>query len=802
MTGKKIIRWVGGAAALIAVALLGVFLWLRTSLPQEQGEMTAAGLNGPVTIIRDQHGIPTIHAASERDGYFALGFVHAQDRLWQMDVMRRAGAGRLAEIIGPAALPSDRLMRTLGLYRLAEAEFGSLAPEVRAAFEAYADGVNAYLSGHKGAWPIEYYVLRTRPQPWKPADSLVWGRLMALRLATDFREEMLRARLLQRLTPAQILDLWPAYRPAWPESDSAALSPAGLRALAMFSWNAIAASLPDVLPQASASNSWVVDGRNSKSGKPELANDPHLRLEAPAVWYLARIEAPGLLLAGATAPGVPFMIAGHNAKVAWGFTSSYLDSQDLFIERVDDIDSGRYVAPGGNLPFTTRTESIQVRGGTDVSVSVRETRHGPVVSDVLTGAPDFPLLQGDRYVLALADAGLRPDDKTPEGIYRVNHAQNADEVTAGLASFDTPPQNVTYADVGGNIGLYSVGRVPLRRQPPSLIPVPGWSGEYDWAGLIPFGDLPHDYNPPSGKIVAANNRVSGETYRYPLAAYWPAPYRARRIEQLLDDMAPLAPAETAAMQLDTVSLAARDLLPRLLAAPVDSERAQAAHRLLAGWDGDMRRDRPEPLVYAAWMYELGRGLTAARLGPFEDLLGAVDPMVIDYILSNSQDWCDDPVTPATETCDQAISAALEQALSLLSKSFGPDMSRWRWGAAHRAHFHNLVLGEVSFLRRFADIEIATDGDDSTIDRGTYVGTDPARPFAHIHGAGFRAVYDLADLDGSLFMIAPGESGNLLSPHYGDFVTPWRDGRYLLLPGVSAAARDVTFRTLTLAPQNR
>lgn len=219
MTGKKIIRWVGGAAALIAVALLGVFLWLRTSLPQEQGEMTAAGLNGTVTIIRDQHGIPTIHAASERDAYFALGFVHAQDRLWQMDMMRRAGAGRLAEIIGPAALPSDRLMRTLGLYRLAEAEFGSLAPEVRAAFEAYADGVNAYLSGHKGAWPIEYYVLRTRPQPWKPADLLVWGRLMALRLATDFREEMLRARLLQRLTPAQILDLWPAYRPGWPESD-------------------------------------------------------------------------------------------------------------------------------------------------------------------------------------------------------------------------------------------------------------------------------------------------------------------------------------------------------------------------------------------------------------------------------------------------------------------------------------------------------------------------------------------------------------------------------------------------------
>lgn len=802
MTRKKVIRWAGGAAALAALAILAAYLWLQTSLPQEDGEISVSGLSGPVTIIRDRHGIPTIRASSERDAYFALGFAHAQDRLWQMDLTRRAGAGRLAEIIGPAALQSDRLMRTLGLYRLAQAEYETLAPEVRAAFDAYASGVNAYLSEHRGAWPIEYYLLRTRPQPWQPADSLVWGRLMALRLAADFREELLRARLLQRLTPAQLLDLWPPYRPGWPKSDSAALPQDSLRALATLGWHTIAASLPDLIPLASASNSWIVDGRNSRSGKPELANDPHLRLEAPAVWYLARIEAPGLILAGATAPGVPLLIAGHNARVAWGFTSSYLDSQDLFIERLDDSDASRYVAPGGSVPFTTRSELIHVRGGPDVTMSVRESRHGPVVSDVLAGAADVPLLKDDRYVLALADAGLRPDDRTPEGLFKVNHARNAQEVTAALALFDTPPQNVTYADADGNIGLYSVGRVPLRRQAPSLIPVPGWSGEYDWAGLIPFGELPHDYDPPSGKIVAANHRVSGDNYPHPLAAYWPAPYRARRIEQLLDDMAPLAPAETAAMQLDTVSLAARDILPRLLAAPAGSEAAKTADKLLAAWDGDMRRDRPEPLVYSAWMFELGRGLTAARLGPFEASFGAIDPMIIDHILGNAPDWCDDPQTETRESCDDAISAALERALAMLAKRYGGDMSRWRWGDAHRAHFHNLVLGEVPILRRLANVEIATDGDDSTVDRGTYVGGDGAQPFAHVHGAGFRAVYDLSDLDGSLFMVAPGESGNLLSAHYGDFVAPWRDGHYLLIPGVSGDAPNAAAATLTLVPQRR
>ncbi|HLF58794.1 MAG TPA: penicillin acylase family protein [Alphaproteobacteria bacterium] len=798
MSRKKILRFAATVVILIAAAVFAGFLWLRGSLPQERGEISLPGLSGPVKIVRDLHGIPTIRAASEHDAYFALGFVHAQDRLWQMDVMRRAGAGRLAEIVGSRGLQSDKFMRTLGLYRLAEAEVQGLDPATRAAFEAYSDGVNAYLDHHEGAWPLEYYLLRTRPWHWKPADSLVWGRLMALRLSSDFREELLRARLLKRLSPAQVSDLWPSYKPGWPDGVSAALSPSVKQALGEIRWDAIAGAIPDSLPKASASNSWVVDGRHSASGKPELANDPHLHLEAPGVWYLARVEAPGLMLAGATAPGVPLMIAGHNASVAWGFTSSYIDSQDLFIERVDESDSSRYAAPSGILPFTTRSETIKVRGGADVAWTVRETRHGPVVSDVLAGTADIPPPAGGTYVVALADAGLRADDRTAEAIYAVNHAKNADDVIAALAGFDTPPQTITYADAEGNVGFYSVGRVPVRKKSGGLFPVPGWSGDFDWAGLVPFGELPHARNPKEGRIIAANHRVVNGDYPYFLSAFWPAPYRARRIAELLDDLSPVVPAEAAATQLDTISLAAQDLLPRLLAAPVASAQAQSAHEMLARWDGDMRRDRPEPLIYSAWLLELGRGLTSQRLGPFAEFFGAIDPMVLDHILSAAPEWCDDPANGKAESCDEAISAALERALAVLSKTYGGDTSRWRWDQAHRARFHNAILGEVPLLGSFADIEIPTGGDDSTVNRGTYAGTDASDPFAHVHGAGFRGVYDLSDLDGSLFMIAPGESGNVLSPHYRDFAYPWRNGQYLLLPG--QPERGGGSRTLTLRPE--
>ena len=776
---RNILRGAGALVLAAPVLLLISYLFLRGSLPQTAGTITLAGLQHEVDVTRDIHEIPTIRARSSADAFFALGFVHAQDRLWQMDLMRRTGEGRLSEIVGAQGLRVDRFMRTLGIYRLAEAEVADLDPGTLAVIESYAAGVNAYIDTHSGAWPVEYYTLRTHPEKWRPADSLVWGRLMALRLSTNYRDELVRARLLTHLPPNKIEDLWPTFPVG---QATGALDPEVKTALAGLPVDALARDIPATAQSESASNSWVVAGQHSVSGKPVLANDPHLTLEAPDTWYLARIETPDMVLAGATVPGVPFLVLGHNADVAWGFTSSEVDSQDLFVERVDPDDSGRYIAPDGSKPFTTRTETIKVRGEPDVVMTVRETRHGPVISDVVTGADEIPVPPGVDHVIALADAGLRPDDRTADALYGINRAKNADDVAAALSNFDTPPQNIVFADRNGAIGLYSVGRVPRRRGPVPFFPVPGWSGEFDWEGLIPYAELPRSRDPKPGILVAANNQLVGSAYPYPLAAYWPPPWRAKRIFGLLENLMPLTPADSAAMQLDTVSLAARDLLPRLLASRPQNSQAEAAYSLLSKWDGDMRRDRPEPLIYSAWLLELGNQIVGRKLGDVTDAPRISDPLVIGHLIADKPEWCDDPATVTNETCDDAIAASLNRALTRLTNALGEDMTRWQWGDMHKALFHNPILGTVPFLRFFAEPEIPTPGDDSTVNRGTYAGAGLDNPFIHRHGAGLRAVYDMSDLDGSLFMIAPGQGGNLLSSTYREFTAPWRDGQYVLLRG--------------------
>jgi len=797
---RKLVRGAGALVLAAPVVLLVSYLFLRGSLPQTAGTVALAGVEQEVQVTRDVHGIPTIRAQSESDGFFALGYVHAQDRLWQMDLMRRTGEGRLSEVLGSQGLRVDRFMRTLGIYRLAEAEVADLDPDTRATLESYAAGVNAYIETHGGAWPLEYYTLRTHPEKWRPADSLVWGRLMALRLSTNYRDELVRARLLKYLSPAQIQDLWPNFSV---EQATGALDPEVQTALAAMPVDALARDIPAAAQSESASNSWVVAGQHSVSGKPVLANDPHLTLEAPDTWYLARIETPDAVLAGATVPGIPFLVLGHNADVAWGFTSSEVDSQDLFIERVDPDDPGRYVTPGGSVPFTTREEVIKVRGEPDVPMTVRETRHGPVISDVVAGADEIPVPPGADHVIALADAGLRANDRTAEALYGINRAKNADDVAVALSRFDTPPQNVIFADRDGAIALYSVGRVPLRRNSVPFFPVPGWSGEFDWDGLIPYDKLPRSRDPELGILVAANNQLVGSAYPYPLAAYWPPPWRAKRIFGLLENLMPLTPADSAAMQLDSVSLAARDLLPRLLASRPQNAQAEAAYDLLSHWDGDMRRDRPEPLIYSAWLLELGNQIVGRKLGDVTDAPRISDPLVIRHLIADKPEWCDDPATVTIETCDDAIAASLNRALTRLSTAFGDDVARWQWGDMHKALFHNPILGTVPFLRFFAEPEIPTPGDDSTVNRGTYAGAGLDNPFIHRHGAGLRAVYDMSDLDGSLFMIAPGQAGNLLSSSYRDFTTPWRDGQYVLLRGTgengAAAASGGTLRLVPAPP---
>ena len=756
---------------LLALAILaGGFLWLGSSLPRNDGRLAVEGLQAEVRIHRDVRGIPTISAQSERDAAFALGFVHTQDRLFQMDVMRRAGAGRLSEWFGAATLPTDRFMRILGVYRAAEQQYALLSPELKAVLDAYAAGANAFLGRRRTAWPLEYYLLNARPDPWRPADTLVWGKLMDLQLAGNFRRELLRARLLKQVTPDDLDVLYPAY-----PNDAPVITGDARAWLEGLPLTALAAALPEIVGPHFASNNWVVDGAHTASGKPILANDPHLELTAPSIWYLAQIETPTTRLAGVTSPGGPFVVLGHNERIAWGFTNTESDVEDFFIERLDPADPTRYLAPGGAEPFATRQEVILVRGAAPERLTVRATRHGPVISDL---GGNFAAPTASDRVVALAATWLMDDDRSPEALWAMAHAGNWSAFRDALREFVAPQQNMVYADVEGNIGFFAPGRVPIRKSGYGWIPSPGWSGEYDWAGFVPFEALPSAFNPPAGRVVSANNKIVPDDYPYFLGRDWDIPNRALRINQLLDYIPQQSPAAAAAMQADTLSLMAKDLLPLMLSAKPSSPAASEALERLRAWDGRMEREQVAPLLFAAWLRTLNRVLLADRLGAAFDDYWGMHPDVIKLILTKRSDWCGNNGEVGAEACAGALGRALDQAVARLSERFGADMKDWRWGRAHEARFRNFFWSNVPVLSRLLATTIPANGGDDTIDRGGTSSASGGDPFTDVHGPTLRMIADLADLDATRFMIAPGQSGNVLSRHYADLLRGWRDHGYV------------------------
>jgi penicillin G amidase len=753
-------KWVWrGLAALLMLLLLagtGTWLWLRTALPQTDGQVVLAALETRVTVTRDRHGIPRIEAENDRDAYFALGYVHAQDRLWQMDFQRRFGAGRLAEVTGPATLSLDRYMRFLGLYRLAEEQLALLSDEARAAVDAYTAGVNAWLETRDGALPSEFYLLRYRPEPWKAADSLVWGRMMAVFLSRNWREEALGAALDRKLTPEQIRVLLPPY----PNGAPVTLS-----------------GLDNPLMEDSASNWWVLSGQHTESGKPLLANDPHLRLRAPALWYLARVTTPGWTVSGATVPGVPFHVIGHNARIAWGLSSAETDVEDLFMERVDPSDPGRYVTPEGPQPFVIREEVIDVRGGDAVILTVRSTRHGPVISDL---QPELGALLGENEVMALSMAPLQPDDRSAEALFRLNRASDWDSFRDALRLWHSPHQHIAYADTDGNVGMIAPARIPMRRNGDGSRPVPGWDGRHGWTGFVPFEDLPQVLDPPSGRLANANNPVVGNPYPHSLGRNRTEGYRARRIEERLAALPTHDADSMAAIQRDAVSLAARDLLPLMLTARAEGERAERALTLLRQWGGTMDRTRPEPLIFKAWLRETVRTIFADELGALFSLWGGLRPHSVHLALTEAPEWCNDVRTPEIEDCPTALANALDAALTDLASRYGDGMNGWRWGKAHRARLAHPVLARIPVLGRLFSIEPEIDGGDFTIYRAQPDTRNERDPFAAVHGAGFRAVFDLSDLDASRFIVSTGQSGQVLSRHFTDLNQRWQSNDLLTI----------------------
>jgi penicillin amidase len=776
----------------LAAAL--VVLWLRGSLPVTTGTVELAGLTGQVEILRDADGVPHIFADTDADAVFALGFVHAQDRLWQMETMRRVGAGRLSEITGPDTLRIDRFVRTFGLYRLAERQAAALTGTARRLADAYTKGVNAFLSAHDGPLPPEFFLLGHRPEPWKVADSMVWARVMALQLSKNWRTELLRLRLAKRLKPEQIEDLWPGDGPDGPMTlPPAAKVPAKAAALPL---EKLWAALPDELAPVDASNAWVLDGSRTASGKPVLANDPHLGFTKPILWYLARIETPTLSLTGATVPGVPLLVLGHNNHIAWGMTTTGGDVEDLYLERIDPKDPGQYITPDGPRPFKTRVEKIGVKGADPVALTVRETRHGPVISDIAGSVGDG---HGDTHVLAVAAPSLRADDRTAAALFAINQAKNWEDFTTATRDFHAPPQNLFYADTGGGIGMITPGRVPIRPGHDGGNPANGDNPAHDWTGFIAPDAIPSVHNPPAGYIMNANNRLVGDGHPHRLTGDWDAPFRAERLLEILPDARAHTMADSAALQMDSLSPAARRLVPRLIDFKPETDRQKSALALLRGWDFRMRRDRPEPLIYATWLHDVMRALAADELGPLYKDYSRPRPRFLLHVLANRPRWCDDINTGPPETCAEILRGALDKTLDRLAKDHGGDMNAWRWGARHRAYFPNRFFAAIPVIGDFTSTRIETDGGDHTINRGMTVWRGENR-HSHTHGAGLRAVYDLGNLANSRFMIGTGQSGNPFSPHYGDLTVRWRDGKHLTIAGSRDAVRARATGILTLVPK--
>jgi penicillin amidase len=784
------------AAALIVAALAAALLYfhLRRSLPQEEGELRLAGFSQPVEILRDGFGVPHIYAQNFADAMRALGFVHAQDRLWQMEMNRRTAAGRLSEALGPASLEADKFLRTLGVRRAAQANFARLDEPTRGALQAYAEGVNAFLATGP-ALPVEFWLTGVTPEPWSPLDSLGWVKMMAWDLGGNWRSELLRMRLARTLPLARIHEFLPPYPgekyPELPELGAfyRSMEQPGVK---------LAAENPNrenpnrdsphltangdspylVGNEGVGSNNWVVSGARSATGKPLLANDPHLGLSAPAVWYFAHVKTPEFEAIGASLPGVPAIILGHNTHFAWGFTNTHPDVQDLYLERLDG--AGGYLAPEGPRAFTRHDELIRVKGGEDVRLQVRESRHGPVISDVSPAAQEAA---PRGHVLALRWTALLEDDRTMQAAVKLAGATDWPEFLRALRDFHAPQQNVVYADRAGNIGFVAAGRVPVRRPEHDLhglAPAPGWLAKYDWAGFIPFAELPHAYNPPAGQVVTANQRITPPGYTRFITAEWRPPFRAERIAELLRAVPTHSIGSFARIQGDVVSLPARALLPRLLETRPASEEARRALGLLAGWDGTRAVDRPEPLILWAWWRELARAIYADELGEAFRGSWRARARFLTAVLNDADGqgrWCDDVRTAAPEGCAAVLAASLETALAELRRRHGADMAAWRWGAAHEAYHAHRPFGRVPSLARWFDIAAPSAGDPYTVNVGRPNFSDEARPLASVHAPSLRAIYDLAALDRSLYIHSGGQSGNVLSRHYRSFTDAWARGDY-------------------------
>ncbi|CAN7288567.1 penicillin acylase family protein [Polaromonas sp. LjRoot131] len=806
------------ALLLIAAAAAGIYIYRAT--PALDGELQAAGLRDRVSVARDASDVTHIKAQSPRDAWFALGYVHAQERGWQLEFNRRVMHGELSEVFGPATLDTDKLLRTLGVARAAERQWQTLPAEGREAMQAYSEGINAFYAGSSQALSPEFHILGVEPggasgTAWSPSDSLAWSLMMALDLSGNWGTEFARLSAARVLRTPELWQLFPPYPGEQPASrvdfsklyadlgvyradlpatqKVSATQPAPV-ALAMAQGiNSWAGALGEV--EGKGSNNWVVAGAHSASGKPLLANDPHLGLSAPAVWYFARLQAPaggsgaGLDVIGATLPGLPFVVMGRTEKMAWGFTNTAPDVQDLYLEQVNPANPRQYRIPSADASraeawadFETRRETIKVKGQPDVVLDVRESRHGPVLSDVQKSHAE--LIDTRKYVLALRWSALDADNQTVLAGLRANRAQSAQELVDAFAAYHSPMQNVVTADVAGGMAFKAAGKVPLRKPDNDIrgiAPSPGWDARYDWAGWLPYAQTPEASRAAieaKGWWATANQRITPPAYPFFMGQDWTVPYRYDRIAQLLAATPKHDLASMQKIQADQLSPATLKLLPFLqktLAQPVQHPLADAARKAVAGFDGVMRADQAAPLLFAAWADELTRGIVGGKLGEavFRPLYGKrhFRSTLEDVLERQDGNWCE------AAGCEAQSAAALVRALDRLQGAYGADVGSWTWGRAHPALSAHKPFGNVAWLAPWFDVRVPTGGDPFTVNVGQYWATGDATPFANRQAASLRAVYDMGDPENSRFIYQTGQSGLVFSGRYRDMRDDWAAVQY-------------------------
>ena len=801
---------------LLLVALpAGWFVWrCWRALPVYDGDQRLTGLRQPVRVLRDDRAVPHLYAANLDDLLFAQGYVHAQERLWQMDLLRRQARGQLAEIFGRAALTFDKENRQLGLGSVADRAVESLDAETRAHLEAYARGVNAYIESRSGplafsGLPIEFVLLRYRPEPWRAADSLTVALNMYKLLTTSWPREMNRARVSERVGAERATDLYVTRSADDHPIAEPVTGPRRLRRERVFVALGCRHSLPgDALDSAAfgaspvparlgqlygeafarreagrygASNNWVVAGSRTASGAAMLADDMHLPHGVPSIWFINHLKSPELDVAGFSLPGLPWVIVGHNQRIAWGFTNSNADVQDLFIERFDPENPSLYMTPTGWQAVQRRVEHINIRGGEVEDLMVLETRHGPIVHD--DGLTKLALQWTALDATQLAFTFLP-----------LNQAQNWEEFRQALRDFSGPSQNVVYADADGNIGYHVFGRVPLRRNGRGQVPIPGDSLQFDWVGAIPFEELPHAFNPPSGTLATANNRSVPDNYPYYFTDQWMGPARIARIYQLLEEDRRFEPEDFLRIQGDVVSLPDKALAAHLVAAgaavsgPHPPERAQAL-AMLKEWDGAMRVELAAPLIVTTVRSQLMEALLRPHLGDdWRQYSWFNAPLFLENVLvERPARWLPEGV----ESYDALLIAALDRALNQLRRETRiANLQGMRWGDQWVVRFAHPVGERLPVLRRWFSVGgVPQSG-----------GPHSVKQTHRMAGVSQRFVVNFADLDRTLMNITLGQSGHVASPHYRDQFRAWLEVRSFPAPFSDAAVERAARHRLHLLPQ--